>query len=239
MKKKILALCMICLSLAFFSACDKSSPTTPESLPTSNSTPSVSLEIISFIATSQTIKRGTHTTLSWEVKNSTAIEIDQNIGMVEAVGSQRIEPLTNTTYTLKATNNDGAVSRSLAIIVENGADVVMISGPKWKVDPNPNYVGILYKCSGIVKNQGTYKASFVKIYIYLFYTDGTPHLTTRPYTLDKTHLEPKEKASWSTFSYGSPDSNNNYTDFSKTEYEIQWSEYAETFTTGRMRIGEV
>src|ERR1035438_604183 len=64
--------------------------------------------IRSFAASTNLIWLGSAVTLSWNVTNTTAIMIDQGLGLVpDPTGSVQVSPQTNTTYTLTATNTFG------------------------------------------------------------------------------------------------------------------------------------
>lgn len=227
MRKKILGMFLV-LGLLWFIGCNKNNPTAPQA---SQIPEELILEIVSFTATSQTIKRGMSTTLSWEVLNSTAIEL--NGETVGATGSRKVEPLESTTYILKAINAEGSISQSLAIVVENGADVVMVVGPKAKRVLMPNFPEnyFCWDCWGTIKNRGIYKASFVKTYLYFLRVNGGYFCVFM--RVDKLHLKPNEKSSWDMRTQCLVDDD---LDLSKIEYEITWSEHTETYTTGRKLI---
>jgi len=219
MRVKVLILMTLYLLISF--AC-KSSPTTP-------SAPENPPTINSFTSSESEINRGTSCTLSWQVSNATTVEIDNGIGQVPSSGTKTISPTSTTTYTLTATNSNGQVTKSCNVEVINGADVVMTDGPKWK---ETNWT---FSYFGIVINNGTWKAEFVKIYIYLYKTNGD--LLDYDYSyVDKTDLDPGEQSPWEVMWWDDDKKIRNQIDKSKTKYEIEWSEYDFMVKTGRRRI---
>jgi hypothetical protein len=59
-----------------------------------------------FTAAPSTIKLGEKSTLSWEVHNTTKVEIDVGIGLVDSNGSIEVSPSETTHYTLTAWNQE-------------------------------------------------------------------------------------------------------------------------------------
>ncbi|WP_306591895.1 RHS repeat-associated core domain-containing protein [Geothrix sp. 21YS21S-4] len=74
--------------------------------------------VISFSASPTSVNVGNSTTLSWSVTNSpTSVVIDNGIGNVGASGSLGVTPLSNTTYTITASNLGGTTSAQVSISV--------------------------------------------------------------------------------------------------------------------------
>jgi len=71
--------------------------------------------IESFTASPVSVLEGRSSTLSWSVKNATAIMITPGIGNVSATGSQIVTPASATTYTMVASNAAGMSSNSVVI----------------------------------------------------------------------------------------------------------------------------
>ena len=71
--------------------------------------------IESFTASSASVLEGKSSTLSWSVKNATAIMITPGIGNVSATGSQVVTPASATTYTMVASNAAGMSSNSVVV----------------------------------------------------------------------------------------------------------------------------
>lgn len=226
MKTKIFIGVVLCLFL--FQCKQGGSPESPKlpSYPT----------ITSFSANPSTIKRATESTLSWNATNCTSASIDQGIGTVSPSGSVQVKPLEDTTYTLTATNADGSSTKTCLITVENGANIVMISGPTYK-DPWL-YTDDYFSYFGKAKNKGTYEASFVKVYIYLYNKNGKMIDYEDTY-VDKTDLKPGESSPWEVVWFDEDRAIRSKLDKSRTEYEFEWSEYTWVVRTGRKSIYEI
>jgi hypothetical protein len=69
-----------------------------------------------FIADPREIYFGNSGTLRWNVIGATSVSIDHNIGTVAASGSVTVTPATSTAYILTATNAEGTVTATTAII---------------------------------------------------------------------------------------------------------------------------
>jgi hypothetical protein len=78
----------------------------------------VTLPVInSFTATKINIERGDSSQLDWSVMGADTVSIDQGIGEVGEQGSMTVTPVTNTSYTLTATNRGGSVTAKVSITV--------------------------------------------------------------------------------------------------------------------------
>jgi len=88
------------------------------STPTTPSPPATNKPVInSFSASPETIDLGSASTLSWSVSNAQNVVIDQGIGTVDSTGSIAVSPNATVTYTLTASNANGAVSKSCLVTV--------------------------------------------------------------------------------------------------------------------------
>jgi len=74
-----------------------------------NGTPPAASIINSFSANPSTITEGESSTLSWSVTDATSVTIDNGIGSVALIGTTAVNPTTNTTYTLTATNGKASM----------------------------------------------------------------------------------------------------------------------------------
>ena len=73
--------------------------------------------ISEFTAEPTHIERGQSALLRWQVKDATEIQIDHNVGAVNASGRQRITPGESTTYTLTAKGPGGTASAETTLNV--------------------------------------------------------------------------------------------------------------------------
>lgn len=95
------------------------------------------LPTIKFDCTSSVITAGQSTTLSWDVKNASAVYIS-GIGNVDSKGSQVVNPKYSTVYTLIAESPSGLESKYLRVTVRGGRDQ----------DPSPSYDQFLNPIEG-------------------------------------------------------------------------------------------
>ena len=185
--------------------------------------------ITSFTASPATIKRGSATTLAWTTSGADTVEINWGVGEVAKSGSMQIGPTDNITYRLTARNSAGYVYKECSISVENGADVRMTVGPKYKEDD------WTFTYFGRVKNFGQWKADFAKVYIYLYNSSG--NLIDQDYGyVDDTELSPGEASPWEVSWWDDDKKIRKKIDKSRTEYEIQWNEWDFIVTTVRRSI---
>lgn len=71
-----------------------------------------------FTVTPSEIDSGASATLKWEAKDAAKVTIDQGIGEVPVTGLKQLSPSETTAYTLTASNNGGAVTRSVVLYVK-------------------------------------------------------------------------------------------------------------------------
>lgn len=91
---------------------------TPKQEPPPSPACSGTPEITKFATDPGTIVRGSSATLEWEVQNYDFIQVDQEVGEVEAVGSQEISPTATTTYTLTAKCGEEEIIKETTLKVE-------------------------------------------------------------------------------------------------------------------------
>jgi len=89
--------------LVFIAGCTGAPPTVPI--------------INSFLALSPNIVVGESSTLSWSVTDATTVTIDHGVGTVDLSGTNPVNPIVTTTYTLTATNTAGIVTASVTVTV--------------------------------------------------------------------------------------------------------------------------
>jgi hypothetical protein len=73
--------------------------------------------IVALDAKPAEITKGSATTLSWNVSGATRVAFDQKIGDVQPSGKISVTPDTNTIYVLTASNNNGSVSQTVKVKV--------------------------------------------------------------------------------------------------------------------------
>ncbi len=74
--------------------------------------------IDSFTASPSTINESESATLSWRISDADSATIDNGIDSINPVsGSLEVSPITTTTYTLRATNDNGSVTRNVIVTV--------------------------------------------------------------------------------------------------------------------------
>ena len=88
--------------------------------------------INSFFASPSTIIAGDSITLSWTVTNADSVTIDYGIGTVALTGITTVNPTTDTTYTLIATNSAGPVIATVTVTVAPIETLIMQPGSEGK-----------------------------------------------------------------------------------------------------------
>jgi len=183
MKNKSLIFSILCLS--FFSACDKSSPTSPDSGPASSPAPIIN----SFTASPEIIARDDSSKLDWKTTNATTVSIDHGIGEVYTSGIEFVRPDITTTYTLTAKNSVGTVTASCRVEVR-GAELKIAGQIKKKMK---SYGSPYFE--GFVKNVGDNIAWNAAITIYCYGDSAQTILidTAWDYLADGKDIRPGEK----------------------------------------------
>jgi hypothetical protein len=77
--------------------------------------------ILSFTADRESIAAGESVTLHWEAINAYAIALDPGLGAVATRGSRTVTPPATTTYTLRVTGPEGAITESVEVRVRGAA----------------------------------------------------------------------------------------------------------------------
>lgn len=93
-------------------ACHKKAAPPPPPPPPPPAAPTASLS-----ASPDTVQQGGSVTLSWQTTNATDISIDNNVGSVQASGSQQVTPSSSTTYTLTAKGPGGTQTATAQVTV--------------------------------------------------------------------------------------------------------------------------
>jgi len=114
-------LCLAALFISSMSCININMPKAPAGSENTQGDPAVPPAIVelptieSFVASPASLTVGFSSTLSWSVKNATAITITPGIGDVSAAGNKTVTPSAATTYTLVASNAAGMQSRAVVI----------------------------------------------------------------------------------------------------------------------------
>ena len=101
--------------------------------------------IVSFFPSPGAISRGQISRLSWSVSYANSVRIDPNIGVVGRSGHVNVSPLSTTTYTLTATNQQATSRKSVTITVRGTLPPPEPPPPEPPppVSPGPNPTGVL------------------------------------------------------------------------------------------------
>jgi peptidoglycan-associated lipoprotein len=108
---KWITLIVTLAAILLIGGCKKKTPPPPPPPPPPPAAPTASLT-----ASPNTIDKGQSTTLTWQTSNATDISID-NIGAVQASGSQQVTPADSTTYTLTAKGPGGTQTATARVTV--------------------------------------------------------------------------------------------------------------------------
>ncbi|HEV2351858.1 MAG TPA: peptidoglycan-associated lipoprotein Pal [Terriglobia bacterium] len=87
-------------------------PPPPEAAP-----PPPAAPVVSLTAEPATVEKGQSVTLSWTSSNATQLDIEPNVGTVQATGSSNVTPDESTTYVLTAKGPGGTETASARVTV--------------------------------------------------------------------------------------------------------------------------
>lgn len=114
MKKRLLFLVFLCLISSW--GCTGIADTNSSSSWTGPST-DYSVKIIEFKAYPSAITQGESVTLEWVTVYASTVILNQDIGVVQAIGSKTVYPADSLTYTLTASNSREQRSESRQVTV--------------------------------------------------------------------------------------------------------------------------
>ena len=120
MSKRNLSAIVLAISLMMIvSGCKKPAPPPPPPPPPPpvKEAPPPQPRVTTFVAEPSTIERGQASTLRWNVSDATEVSIDQGIGTVQASGTRKVFPSSNTTYTLTAKGAGGTATGTASVTV--------------------------------------------------------------------------------------------------------------------------
>lgn len=105
--------------IIYFKVMDNSNNWSPEASATVIISTKATRPVIDyFTASTSTIYFGQSVELNWKVSGGGTVSIDNGVGQVSATGSKVLFPVTNTVYTLTATNPSGSVTSAITVIVQ-------------------------------------------------------------------------------------------------------------------------
>ena len=210
------ALMFFFITLIFISSCRENSITGP------NTNTSEKPKVNYFEVNPSIIKRGESATLSWSVSNCTEVVINQGIGNVCFSDSIIAEPRDSIDYLLTARKSRVFVIAKCRLEVKKGADVRMISGPRWKEDE------LYFTYFGEVKNWGIWPAQDTRVTIYIFDKEGIDLADEFSY-IDRKCLKPGETSDWKVVFSDPHKALRKNIDKSMSMYFIKWREFHHTF----------
>ena len=85
---------------------------------------------VNFSANPSAIKLGVSCVLSWDVANAETVEIEPEIGKVEANGSLAVSPFQTTTYIIKVEGKGGTATKSVTVTVYQPPTVTFSADPE-------------------------------------------------------------------------------------------------------------
>ncbi len=115
-KKRSLAVLVGVLGVLLFAgACNKkvAAPPPPQAAPP----PPPPSPTVTLTAEPSTIDKGQSVTLTWSSQNATDLDLQPEVGKVQASGSQAVTPQDSTTYTVTATGPGGTTSATARVTV--------------------------------------------------------------------------------------------------------------------------
>jgi len=135
--------------------------------------------IVSFTAAPPAVNIGSSTTLAWHVTGATSITIDSSIGDVTGSDEITIFPAETQTYTLKAKNEHGEVTKDVIVTVNNPSDPGAPNNPKGLVATpgNAGQIGLSWTASSgstqyLIERRGAGEFVMVKAVTINSYNDA-------------------------------------------------------------------
>src|SRR5690242_17987050 len=117
-KRTGIVLLGVMASLIVMGGCHKKIPpaTQPAATPEASAAPPTA-PVVSLTAEPATVEKGQAATLSWTSSNATQLDIEPNVGTVQATGSTNVSPVESTTYVLTAKGPGGTETASARVTV--------------------------------------------------------------------------------------------------------------------------
>ncbi len=109
---------LVCvIALMSFAGCKKNVAAVPNTYPPVPPPPPVPAPTITLRAAPDSIDRGQSTSLQWEAKNATSVNIQPEVGNVQVQGTRSVQPGSSVTYTAVAMGPGGRASGSARVTV--------------------------------------------------------------------------------------------------------------------------
>ena len=116
-KRKLGLLFLTFLMLLAFACHKKTAPPPPPPPPPPAPAPPPPAPTITLRANPTTINRGQNTTLTWEARNATTVQIDPGVGAVPVMGNRSLAPTSSVTYQATAMGPGGTSTDTARITV--------------------------------------------------------------------------------------------------------------------------
>ncbi|MHB8653549.1 MAG: peptidoglycan-associated lipoprotein Pal [Terriglobia bacterium] len=97
--------------------CHKKTPAPAAPPPPEATPPATSAPVVNLTAEPATVEKGQSVTLSWTTENATDLDIEPQVGKVQANGSTTVTPMESTTYVLTAKGPGGTETGSARVTV--------------------------------------------------------------------------------------------------------------------------
>src|SRR5690242_12249059 len=113
--------------LMVMAGCHKKVPPAPAPPPAPEAPPPPSKPVVSLTAEPATVEKGQSVTLNWTSSNATELDIQPQVGTVQATGSTNVTPDESTTYVLTAKGPGGTETASARVTVTSGPSAPPVS----------------------------------------------------------------------------------------------------------------
>lgn len=97
--------------------CHKKTPAPATPPPPEATAPAATAPVVNLTAEPATVEKGQSVTLSWTTENATDLDLEPQVGKVQANGSTTVTPMESTTYVLTAKGPGGTETMSARVTV--------------------------------------------------------------------------------------------------------------------------
>src|SRR3954466_1798786 len=115
--RKVGLLFLTLLMLLVFACHKKTVPAPPPRPPAPPAAPAPPAPTITLRANPTTLYRSQSTTLTWEARNATSVQIEPGVGIVPAMGNRSLSPTSSVTYQATAMGPGGTATDTARITV--------------------------------------------------------------------------------------------------------------------------